>query len=120
MDGKTGFYEKQCEFNAVDKTEDDFLGNCPKLSQDAHHLMEADLTCAELLSALRSCTDSAPGPDGIPYSVYKRLWEIPGPIILSAWEFSCTTGNLPALHTESVISLILKEGKDARDIKQGS
>ena len=82
--------------------------------------MEADLTGAELLSALWSCTDSAPGPDGIPYCVYEKLWEIAGPIILSAWEFSCTTGNLPALHKESVISLIPKEGKDANDIKQES
>ena len=36
--------------------------------------MDADLTLQELLDALMSCSDSAPGSDGIPYSVYKKLW----------------------------------------------
>ena len=37
------------------------------------------ITEPELLSVLKSCTDSASGSDGIPYSVYKKLWGIVGP-----------------------------------------
>ena len=32
---------------------------------------ESDITLDELSDALRTCSDSAPGSDGIPYSVYK-------------------------------------------------
>ena len=54
--------------------------------------MDADLTNGELLSALMSCTDSAPGSDGIPYSVYKKLWSIVGSYILNSWDYSCEIG----------------------------
>ena len=38
--------------------------------------MEADLTLEELSSTIKSkaMKDTAPGPDGIPYSVYNKLW----------------------------------------------
>ena len=44
-------------------------------------LMDAEITEPEPLAALKSCTDSAPGPDGIPYSVYKKIWDIVGSYI---------------------------------------
>ena len=40
--------------------------------------MDSDLTNEELLAALLSCSDSAPGSDGIPNSVYKKLWATVG------------------------------------------
>ncbi len=40
-----------------------------------------------------------------------------GTIILSAWNQSLSTGNLPSSHLESVIPLLPKEGKDTKDIK---
>jgi hypothetical protein len=40
-----------------------------------------------------------------------------GPIILGAWKHSLNTGNLPPSHLESVITLLPKEGKDIKDIK---
>ena len=43
--------------------------------------MDAEITEPEPLAALKSCTDSAPGPDGIPYSVYKKIWDIVGSYI---------------------------------------
>ena len=43
--------------------------------------MDAEITEPEPLAALKSCTDSAPGPDEIPYSVYKKLWDIVGSYI---------------------------------------
>ena len=43
--------------------------------------MDGELTQQELLEALMTCTDSAPGSDGIPYSVYKKTWSIVGPYL---------------------------------------
>ena len=49
--------------------------------------MDADITEVELMVALSTCADSAPGSDGIPYGVYKKLWTIAGPVILEAWNW---------------------------------
>ncbi len=40
-----------------------------------------------------------------------------GPIILKAWSYSLETGSLSSSHLESVITLLPKEGKDTKDIK---
>ena len=80
-------------------------------------LMDSDISNSELLAALKTCSDSAPRSDGIPYSVHKKLWVIAGPYILDAWNYSCITGKQPIWHRESVIVILPKEGKDIRDIK---
>ncbi len=59
----------------------------------------------------------SPGPDGIPYLVYVKLWKIAGPIILDSWRYSIEKNILPPYHYESVITLLPKNGKDTRDIK---
>jgi hypothetical protein len=64
-----------------------------------------------------TCSESAPGPDGIPYSVYKKYWNIVGPVILAAWKHSLENEKLPPSHLESVITLLPKEGKDNKEIK---
>jgi hypothetical protein len=64
--GITNFYQKLYEFKEVDPNEMDIFDNCPKLSQAAKEQMEAKLLDSDLLIALNSCTDSSPGPDGIP------------------------------------------------------
>ena len=53
-----------------EEVEDNFYDNCPKLSQNFVDFVDAELTLQELLDALMTCTDSALGSDGIPYSVY--------------------------------------------------
>ena len=57
-----------------------------------------ELTQDELLSALNTCSDSVPGSDGITYSVYKKLWNIAGPIIINAWNYSCERKEMPPSH----------------------
>jgi hypothetical protein len=79
--------------------------------------METELSEADLLAALNTCADTSPGPDGISYSTYKKLWSIVGPIILNSWKHSCDKGVLPLSHSDSVITLLPKEGKDIRDIR---
>ena len=100
----------------TDESDTDYYDKCPILSEQTKVIMDADLTLPELLTALMSCSDSAPGSDGIPYSLYNKLWTITGPIILSAWNYSCETGVQPESHRESIIVLLPKEGKDLSDI----
>jgi hypothetical protein len=66
----------------------------------------------ELHEALKTCKESAPGPDGITYDVYKKLWDIFGKYIFSSWEFSEKIGNLATSQRDSVITLLEKKGKD--------
>jgi len=107
-------YSKKITINPQN---DEFYANCPKFDEKNERYMEESLTLCDMKKALMTCKDSAPGPDGIPYSVYKRFWKITGPIILDAWNYSLLMGKLPASHAESVITLLPKEGKDRREIK---
>ena len=54
----------------------------PKISEAARAAMEADLILKELSITIKSkaMKDTAPGPDGIPYSVYSKLWKQAGPL----------------------------------------
>jgi hypothetical protein len=79
--------------------------------------LDRELSLAELSETLKSCKDSSPGPDGISYSVYKKFWDLSGPIILNSWKYSLETGRLAPSHNESIITLLPKEGKDVGDIK---
>ena len=56
------------------------------------------LTLEELTETLKTCADSAPGPDGIPYSYLKRYWDDFGQVILDSWHHSLITGELPPSH----------------------
>ncbi len=116
--GITDFYRELYSFQSTERSEeDDFYKNCPKLTEEQRLSLEEDLSLKELKDALSTCKDSAPGPDGIPYSVYKRYWNIMGPVIQDAWKYSIVTEKMPPSHLESVITLLPKDGKDNRDIK---
>jgi hypothetical protein len=81
-----------------------FYDNCPKLSKEKRDLMENELLEGDLLMALNTWADSAPEPDGIPYSTYKKLWSVVGSYILNSWKHSCNTGVLPASHSDDYSS----------------
>jgi hypothetical protein len=119
LNGITNFYKNLYEKIQINKEDNDrsFYDNCPKLSVNHKEFMEKDINLDELKKALWTCKDSSPGPDGIPYSVYKKLWSITGPIILNSWLYSLQIGTLPPSHLESAITLLPKEGKDVGDIK---
>jgi len=65
---------------------------------------------------LNTCGESAPGPDGISYNVYKSTWDISGRIIMDAWNHSIKIGQTSPSQRESVITLLEKEGKDKSNI----
>jgi len=123
-DGITEFYKKLYSKNEdkdinnqTNNSEDDFYQECPKLSEKNREYMEKDISLDELKEALKTCKESAPGSDGIPYEIYKKYWNLTGKYILEAWKHSLETGKLPTSHAESVITLLPKENKDPIDIK---
>jgi len=70
----------------------------------------------ELLKTLNTCKESAPGPDGISYEVYKKTWEISGDIILKAWNHSIKIGQTSQSQQEAIINLLKKKGKDKSEL----
>ena len=89
-----------------------FLRNMTKLDDDIINMIDAPITTLDLYNTLRSCRDSAPGPDGIPYSIIKLTWSIFGPAFVNAWNYSILTGELTNSHTDSDLKLLPKAGKN--------
>ena len=56
------------------------------------------LTVSDLESTLRTCQDSAPGSDGIPYSILGLLWPTFGPLLSDPWNHSLQKGKLHPSH----------------------
>ncbi len=56
--------------NVIDS---DLFQHCPKLNEKSKQLLDEDVSAEELAKALSSCKESAPGPDGITYKVYKKV-----------------------------------------------
>ena len=85
---------------------------------DAHHRGDVtkDITEAELLTVLGTCSDSAPGPDGIPYSYIAGLWQLLGPLLIDSWNYSLRSGNLAPSDKLSFLKLIPKAGKDLKKL----
>ena len=82
--------------------------------QDASNKVSARIDLHELSETLGTSSDSAPGPDGIPYSYYKALWRHAGPVLIDAWNHTMDTGSLAPSHKVSYLKLIPKAGKDMK------
>jgi hypothetical protein len=71
-------YAKQPELKKLKDKQTGMFNNLPKLSPTDKEAIKLPLTQNELYTALMTCDESAPGPDGITYGVYKknmgRLW----------------------------------------------
>jgi exonuclease III len=96
---------------------DEFFVDLPKLTDDERRNLDAPITLTELEATLRGCDESAPGPDGISYTVYKKLWPEVGRYLLQAWEHSVSIGILPEDQRASCITLLPKAGKDLEIIE---
>ena len=95
---------------------DAIFRNIEPIEQNAALNMANRLTLDELERTLVTCTDSAPGPDGIPYSYLKHFWKSIGPILVDAWNYSLDNDLLPPSHKVSYLRLIPKAGKDTKVI----
>ena len=98
------------------REDDDFFSELDSLSNDAETQIIEPLTLPELTKTLQDSRDSAPGPDGIPYSILGLLWYSYGPILCEAWNLSLTTGKLPPSHKVSYLKLIPKAGKNLKEL----
>ena len=93
-------------------TDDTFFNNLETISGADEDSIVRPITAEELLTTLDSCSDSSPGPDGIPYSIIRHLWQVYGPILVDAWKHSQVIKTLPPSHKLSLLKLIPKVGKD--------
>ena len=110
------FYEEL--YTARESIHDpNFFNYCPRLSTEAHNDLNNEITIGDLVSALKTCKDSAPGLDGIPYSYYKVYSKELLPLVLESWRYSKFIGALPQSQAVSCITLIPKAGKDKHNIK---
>ena len=66
------FYQSLYTKKQLNNNYSEFLDNLPQVSDASKAAMEDDLTLEELQNTMKSkgMKDTAPGPDGIPYSVY--------------------------------------------------
>ena len=113
----TNFYKNLYESvpQTIEET-DDLFRNIQPVAPEVAAPMEQRITLEELEETLKTCADSAPGPDGIQYSFIKHFWKDMGPAIINAWNFSLDHGDLPSSHKLSYLKLIPKAGKDTRVI----
>ncbi len=59
--------------NSSQDEDNTLFENSPKLTKERAEEQDRQITKEELLNALKTCKESAPGPDRIPYLAYKKL-----------------------------------------------
>ena len=115
------FYKKLYEKGDVSKHNKhkltNFLGHMKEIDDLNIDMINSALTESDLLATLRTCKDSSPGPDGIPYSLIKYTWQYFGPLLINSWQFAQETGQLPTSHESSYLKLLPKDGKDLTQLK---
>ena len=94
-----------------------FLENMQSLNEEEKISINKGITLEELFNTLNTCSDSSPGPDGIPYSIVKLTWKYFGPLLVGSWNYAIESGELAPSHNESYLKLLPKEGKDLTLLK---
>ncbi len=110
------FYRELYETEDAVYIDDSYFQHIEKIQPLVASSLTEKITKAELFNTLKSCSDSAPGPDGIPYSYYKVFWNFFGDILVQAWNESLESGLLPQSHRSSLLRLLPKQGKDLTKI----
>ena len=115
------FYRNLYETNRDDindnlTTDESFFSELNRVDDGNAANVVKRITTEELTSVLQNCSDSAPGPDGIPYSILKHFWADFCPVLIKAWEYSLEIKQLPPSHKQSYLRLIPKAGKDLQKI----
>jgi exonuclease III len=111
----SNLYSKQNVKKIDEKVE--MFNNLPKLDANDKEKLDRPLTMQELFEALKTCKESAPGPDGITYRVYESLWDTMGPLIYDSWEHSCKRSVTSESQRTSIITLLEKKGKEKTKIE---
>ncbi len=86
-----------------------------KLELDKEFL-EAPLSMEELHVSLKSLQKGkSPGLDGLPPELYLEIWDLVGTLMLNSFNFAIEHGVFHKDQKTSLISLLLKKGKDPLD-----
>jgi len=95
----------------------DLFKNLPQINEKDKKELQKVITLTELTKTLKTCKESAPGPDGITYRTYEKTWDIMGPLILESWIHSSKIGITSTSQRHSIITLLEKKGKDPSKIE---
>jgi hypothetical protein len=96
---------------------EDFFKHMFTVDPTLAYAVNNPITLTELWETLKPLKDTSPGPDGISHIYLKKLWDIVGPIILQAWNYSLQVKKMPPSHYKSYLKLIPKTGKDLSLLK---
>ncbi len=106
---ETDFDEPICK-QYLDKLE------LPRISQLDKEILEAPLSLEELYVSLKSLQKGkSPGLDGLPPELYLEIWDLVGTLMLNLFNFAIEHGVFHRDQKTSLISLLLKKGKDPLD-----
>ncbi len=106
---ETDFDEPICK-QYLDKLE------LPRISQMDKESLEAPLSLEELHVSLKSLQKGkSPGLDGLPPELYLEIWDLVGILMLNSFNFAIEHGAFHRDQKTSLISLLLKKGKDPLD-----
>ncbi len=106
---ETDFDEPICK-QYLDKLE------LPRISQIDKESLEAPLSLEELHVSLKSLQKGkSPGLDGLPPELYLEIWDLVGILMLNSFNFAIEHGVFHRDQKTSLISLLLKKGKDPLD-----
>jgi len=108
-------YKKQTDIIPPDNSR--LFKDLPKISTEHREMLDKQITLCELWDTLRTCDESAPGPDGITYRTIEHSWEILGPLILDSWKYSQSVGTTSMTQRCAVITLLEKKDKDKSKIE---
>jgi exonuclease III len=113
----TKFYRNLYNQNLSGEIKDETFRFSNMVSLEEARKVTEEITKHELLNTLKGTKDSTPGPDGIPYSYIKLLWDDFSGVLLEAWRYSIETNKLSESHSHSILKLLPKAGKDLKELK---
>ena len=101
------------DINANSEQTDFFVDGNPKLSSEQSNEMEGQITEAELLNALKSCSNGkSPGSDGYSVEFYKFFWSDIKDYLLNSINMSYRSGRMSITQRLGLITLLPKKGKN--------
>jgi len=110
------FYKGLYESGTRSVPDDTFFSNIEKARHEDVNKVMQPIQKEELYATLLTCADSAPGPDGIPYSYYKHFWNFFGDVLTQVSNQCVAGGGLPVSHKTSLLRLLPKVGKDLTNL----
>ncbi len=108
-------YKKQTDIKEPDDNK--LFKDLPKLNPQQKEMLDKPLTIDELKITLKTCDESAPGPDGLTYRTIDHTWEIMGPLISSSWSYSQSVGTTSPSQRSAIITLLEKKDKEKSRIE---